>query len=174
MVSDIQEGDGEFGLLWHDPDEHGPFMNERGRVGTVARLRKVQSLPDGRSIILIRGMDRFAIQDEVEGDAPYYEALIRTYEDDTSTDPAKLVDTRVRALALFHSLLQALPHAPEALPDFNPEEEIAFKLAAAVNMDPFWQQELLEMTDERARLHHLTPVLQAGLVKHWEEGGSEA
>jgi hypothetical protein len=41
-------------------------------------------------------------------------------------------------------------------------------------MDPFWQQELLELTDEAERLARLTPVLQVGIERWWEEGGSEA
>ena len=59
MVTDILEGDRRFGLLYHDPDEHGPFMNEPGRVGTVAVIRRYQPLPDGRSMIMVRGLDRF-------------------------------------------------------------------------------------------------------------------
>jgi hypothetical protein len=45
-----------------------------------------------------------------------------------------------------------MPHVPEALPRFDVQEELSFKLAATVRMDPFWQQELLELRDEEARL----------------------
>jgi hypothetical protein len=41
-------------------------------------------------------------------------------------------------------------------------------------MDPFWQQELLEMRDEEARLNRLDPVFQAGIERWWTEKGPEA
>ena len=174
MVADLQEGDGEFGILWHDPDEHGPFMNERGRVGTVARIRRHQPLPDGRSLILVRGVERFSIVQEVQGETPYYQARVKPYEDLPASNPEALQERRTRALELFRTVLKGTPHAPEALPDFRVDEEISFKLAAAVRMDPFWQQELLESTDEVERLTRLTPVLQVGLERWWEEEGPQA
>ena len=53
MVRDVMEGEKRFGLLYHDPDESGPFMNEEGQLGTVAEIRRHQPLPDGRSMLLV-------------------------------------------------------------------------------------------------------------------------
>jgi Lon protease-like protein len=174
MVEHVMKGDKRFGLLYHDPDESGPFLNEEGRVGTLAEIQRHQLLPDGRSLILVRGVTRFQIVWEVRGEALYYEAEVGIYEDLPPQDPEALYQQRKRSLGLFKNLLRTQAHAPDALPTFRLKEELSFKLAATVRMDPFWQQELLEMRDEAARLGRLDPVFLVGLERGWEEGGQEA
>ena len=174
MLSTVLEGDRRFGLLYHDPDESGPFMNEAGQVGTVAEVKKHQALPDGRSLILIRGLNRFRIQEEVQTGSPYYQALVGPFEDTPAEDQERLVRRRENSLALFQKVLENLPHVPETLPSFNVEKELSFKLAAVARMDAFWQQELLELTDELARLDRLDPVFRFGIDKLWEGGKPEA
>ena len=174
MVTDVLNGDKRFGLIYHDPDEQGPFMNEPGRVGTVAVIRRYQPLPDGRSMIMVRGMDRFQTVAEVEGETLYYQAEVGPYEDLPHPDPKVLVARRKRSLGLFKNILQTLSHVPEALPTFSVRRELSFRLAAVVRMDPFWQRELLEIQDETARLDRLDPVFQAGIERWWENKGKEA
>ena len=55
MVGRCLEFDKRFGLLHHDSDEDGPFLNEAGQVGTVAVIEEFQPLSDGRSLVLVRG-----------------------------------------------------------------------------------------------------------------------
>lgn len=174
MLTTIMEGDKRFGLLYHDPDESGPFMNEVGQVGTVAEVKKHQALQDGRSLILIRGLNRFQIREEVPGEVPYYQAHVDPFEDRPSMDEDRLVVRREKSLALFQQVLQNLAHVPETLPSFNVNRELSFKLAAVARMDTFWQQELLEMVDEEARLDRLDPVFRYGIDNLWEGGRPEA
>ncbi|NIP60091.1 MAG: hypothetical protein GWM92_17350, partial [Gemmatimonadetes bacterium] len=70
-----------FGLLHHDWDEIGPFLNEPGRVGTVAEIEAFRPLPDGRSLIRVRGGSRFRIVREVQEGSPYFEAIVEAHED---------------------------------------------------------------------------------------------
>lgn len=174
MLDTILEDDRRFGLVYHDPDESGPFMNEAGQVGTIAEVRKHQPLQDGRSLILIRGIDRFRIQEEVLGGSPYYQAKVGPYQDTPPADGRGLVARRGKSLALFEQVLGSLPHVPEALPSFDVEKELSFRLAAVARMDTFWQQELLEMTEETARLDRLDPVFRFGIDRSWEGGKPEA
>ena len=174
MVEHVMERDNRFGLLYHDPDEQGPFLNEEGRIGTVAEIRKHTPLPEGRSMILVRGVGRFRTVSEVEGDALYYETTVAPYDDDISQDLELLLQQRKMSLRLFKSILHTQSHVPDALPRFKLKEELSFRLAAAVRMDPFWQQELLEMRNEGERLARLDPVFLAGLERGWEAGGEEA
>lgn len=174
LVNDVLEEDKTFGLLYHDPDEQGPFMNEPGRVGTVAVIRRHRPFADGRSMIMVRGKDRFQIDSEVKGEAPYYQALVRPFEDFAHPEPRILVARRKRSLGLFKNILQTLSHVPEALPTFSVRRELSFRLAAVVRMDPFWQRELLEIQDETVRLDRLDPVFQAGIERWWANKGTEA
>lgn len=174
MLARIMEGDRRFGLIYHDPDQSGPFLNEPGRVGTVALVRKQQSLPDGRSLILVKGTERFRIVEEIREETPFFQARVAAVDDHPPSDPEVLVARRRTSLALFEGLLQNLPHVPDALPSFDVEEEVSFRLAAATRMDPFWQQRLLEMRSEAERLERLDPVLRYGMEKGWGEGKAEA
>lgn len=174
MVEDVMEGENRFGLLYHDPDLKGPFMNEPGQIGTVAEIKRHQPLPEGRSMILVKGMDRFRIVNEVTGTHPYYQARVEVVEDDPVQDPKVLVARRKRSLALFKNVLQTQPHVPDAMPTFSVKREISFRLGATVRMDPFWQQELLELRNEQERLDRLDPVFQAGIERWWDAGGSQA
>ncbi len=174
MVAHVMERDKQFGLLYHDPDESGPFLNEEGRIGTLALIRRHQPLPDGRSMILVRGMERFSIAGEVQGDSLYYEAMVVPYEDTPPSDPEKLQARRKRSLTLFKNVLQTVPHVPDAMPAFSVKKELSFRLAAVVRMDPFWKRELLQIQDEAARLDRLDPVFQAGIKRWWADKGSQA
>jgi Lon protease-like protein len=174
MVADVLETDRQFGLIYHDPDRQGPFLSEEGRVGTVARIRRHQPLSEGRSLILVRGLDRFRIESEVEGPSLYYEALVTGLQDSPPGDREALVARRQRSLALFQSVLHTMPHVPEALPRFDVQEELSFKLAATLRMDPFWQQELLELRDEEARLSRLDPVFRAGIDRWLDDWQAKA
>ena len=86
--------------------------------------------------------------------------------------PAMAVEKR--SLTLFKNILQTLPDVPEAMPTFSVKRELSFRLAAVVRMDPFWQRELLELTNELHRLDRLDPVFQAGIERWWEHKGNEA
>jgi len=174
MVADVMEKESRFGLLYHDPDERGPFLNEPDRIGTVAEIKRYQPLPEGRSMILVKGLDRFRIVAEVDGATPYYQATVEVVEDKPVENRADLIARRKRSLALFKNVLQTQPHVPDAMPDFSVKRELSYRLAATVRMDPFWQQELLELRDEAERLSRLDPVFQAGIERWWDPRGNQA
>lgn len=81
MVARCLEYDRRFGLLYHDADRMGPFERTTGRVGTVAEIGEFRILPDGRSLLLAQGVERFRIVDGIESDTPYLEALVEPLDD---------------------------------------------------------------------------------------------
>lgn len=170
LLAEILPGDRRFGLVYHDPDESGPFLNEPGRVGTVAEVKTHEPLPDGRSLVLVVGLHRFEILEEVMKGTRYFMARVGPYEDAPIRSPGALVARRRASHALFQQLLRGLDHGPEPPPSLDPEGELSFKLAATVRVDPKWKQELLEITDEAARLDRLDPIFRLG-IDRWGEGG---
>lgn len=174
MLSRILDGDRRFGLLHHDPDEDGPFLNDPGRVGTVAEVVKQQSLPAGRSLVLIRGVRRFVTREEVLEGEPFYEARVSGFYDLPVEGRTDLVERRRRSLALFDEVVQYLPRLPGTLPTFDPEGEVSFGLAATVQMDSDSKQELLEMRSEIQRLDRLDPLFRYALNRAWDEGWPDA
>ncbi|MEQ9399245.1 MAG: LON peptidase substrate-binding domain-containing protein [Longimicrobiales bacterium] len=161
MVARCLEYDRRFGLVYHDSDDLGPFMMEPGRVGCIAEIESFQPLPDGRSLLLARGVERFRIEDGIESDEPYYEALVTPYPD---LDAALgLLQRRERSLTLFESVIETLPEEPESLPDLDLHHELSFPLVRTIQVEPTWQQAFLEIRDEAHRLGRLDRVFRAAL-----------
>lgn len=161
MVARCLEFDRRFGLVYHDSDVRGPFLFEEGRVGCVAEIESFQPLPDGRSLLLARGVERFAIVDGIESDEPYYEALVTPYADG---DPAPdLPERRRDSLELFHAVVDQLPEEPERLPELDEGSELSFPLVRTIEVEPSWQQTFLELRDEAGRLEQLDRVFRAAL-----------
>jgi Lon protease-like protein len=174
MVLKVMDGDNTFGLIYHDPDMDGPFMNEVGQIGALAKIQKHQVLPEDRSLILVRGMGRFRILEEFTDDRPYYQARVEDYEDHQIQDAEALQNRREASLKLFEQVLRTQPHVPDALPAFRTDRELSFRLAAAARMDVVMQQELLEMRQEADRLDRLDPVFRFGIGRLPYEGQAEA
>jgi Lon protease-like protein len=158
MVERCMEGDRRFGLLHHDPDDQGPFLMEEGRVGCVAEITAFEPLADGRSLVMVKGRERFRIEDGIESDEPYYDALVSTYGDVAPDE--NLVERRRRCLRLFDAVLDTLDERPEELPALDADAELSFPLACMFQMLPAWQQTLLELQDEGTRLDALARILQ--------------
>ncbi|CAN5761256.1 LON peptidase substrate-binding domain-containing protein [soil metagenome] len=162
MAAHCVEGDKRFGLLYHDPDHHGPFRMEQGRVGCIAEILKFQPLPDGRSLILAGGIERFVLDDGIESEALYYEGLVHEQPDTPDSQPG-LLERRRRSIRLFHQVAEKVMEQPESAPQIDERLETAYQIAQAVRVDPTWQQELLEAPDERDRLEQVDTLLRTVL-----------
>lgn len=163
MVADAMRADRRFGMLYHDWDVQGPFLSDPGSIGCVARIVEFRGLEDGRSLIIVEGVARFAIDDGLESDALYFEALVRPYTDVGTPAAAAgaLVTRRTASLALFERVLASMAAPPESLPDLEPDSELSFRLAQTIQVDPRWHQELLEMRSEEERLDRVDEVFRA-------------
>lgn len=163
MVTDCLASDRRFGLVYHDWDRQGPFLCEEGRVGCVAEIREHQLLEDGRSLIGVRGIERFGIVDGIESNSRYYEALVSPYRDIDPLPGELLTARREESIQLFHAVVASLAERPEQLPELRPDREVSYRLAQTIGVDPSWHQRLLELRDETARLNELDRVFQAAL-----------
>lgn len=164
MVARCLEHDRRFGLLYHDSDRSGPFLMEEGRVGALAHIERYQGLKDGRSVILVKGVGRFAIHDGLESGEPFYEAVVYDYEDEPRESPG-LKARRGLTIGLFEAALSALQRPSATSIKLDPEDEISFRLAEVTLADSGWQQELLEIRDEETRLDRLDIVFQQVILR---------
>lgn len=165
MVGYCLEFDRRFGLVYHDHDVDGPFMNETGRIGCIAEIERMEVLEDGRSLILVKGVERFRILEEVDTpDVPYFEARVELVPDE-QVAPDELLARRTASLELFHAVLRRVDGLPAPLPEFDVESEISYPLAGTVDTKPVWHQALLEAVDERTRLDRVDQVFQAARRK---------
>lgn len=163
MLEDCLESDRRFGLVYHDWDRQGPFLCEEGRIGCVAEIGEHRELSDGRSLIVVTGVERFRIVDGIESESTYFEGLVTPYRDATELPDEVLASRRRQSIELFHHVVDTLSERPDHLPELQPDQETSFLLAQTIGVDPSWHQQLLELRDERARLSELDRVFRAAL-----------
>jgi ATP-dependent Lon protease len=161
MVASCLEADRRFGLLFHDAEAGGPFQLREGSIGCVAEITEFRPIPDGRSMLVTRGIERFRISDGIENGEEYAEALVEPFHD--ARPPGDGIAGRRRDLLhRFERLLRAAVAADELagfqLPD-PAGGDISFKVAGYIRVEPRWHQALLEMDSEEARLDLLETLL---------------
>ncbi|MBV9100894.1 MAG: LON peptidase substrate-binding domain-containing protein [Candidatus Dormibacteraeota bacterium] len=126
------------------------------RVGTLAQLRDVEELPDGRYNLLVVGASRFRVE-TFSQERPYLTGEVRYLEDDALIpDDAALLAPRVRSV--FQAYVAAMarfnsdaPASEISLPD--EPELLAYLVAGALEIETARKQALLEhdSTSERLR-----------------------
>ena len=165
MVARCREEQSPFGLVFHDPDVHGPFLIEEGRVGTEAHIEVFHELPDGRSLILVRGGERFRIREELEATEPYYQAVVESYPDRTSGPlaPDALAERRRRSADLLQRAVEAVGGEMDGVPELDSEHDVSFQLARYLQINASWLQSLLELRDESERLERLDAIFRAAI-----------
>jgi Lon protease-like protein len=163
MVADCLQGDRRFGLVYHDSDEQGPFLSEPGRVGTIAHVERFHALPDGRSLIMVRGEERFEIRRGLDLEHLYYEAEVEPFVDGGVPAPAAIRTARMQTMELLHTVLETMSEPPDQVPCFDVERDLSFQLAPLIQIDARWQQSLLELQEEAYRLERLEAVFQAAV-----------
>jgi Lon protease-like protein len=160
MLSDCLAADRRFGIVFTAEDDvAGPG---RGAVGCVAFIQNSESLPDGRSNIIVIGEERFAIARLVSGDRPYLLGEVVSYGDVEESNDALVslasqlravferVGRAARTLADDRDPLPALPEDPAAL---------SFMIASLIDLDPAGRQRLLTSRSPLGRLRQLDALL---------------
>ncbi|MEN8374986.1 MAG: LON peptidase substrate-binding domain-containing protein [Gemmatimonadota bacterium] len=165
MVARCVETSGEFGLVYHDPDASGPFLIDEGRVGCAARILEFKPIPDGRSLILVQGVERFAIRDGIESEEPFYEALVESYVDYAAVG-AGLRARRADSIGLFREVAARAMDAGATLPCVDEDRETSFLLGERIHLEMGWRQALLESRNEFDRLDRIDAVLRAVLSRY--------
>jgi Lon protease-like protein len=161
MLVDCLESDREFGIAFR-PDGVAERDLPTGHVGCVARVESTELLPDGRSNVVVRGTDRFALDRYLESTRPYYVAEASSYED-AEEPPLTLAPgaSRVRELfARVGTAARTLQDDPDALPLLPDDPSLlAFAVAALIDLDAPTRQRLLTSRSPSARLRDIELLL---------------
>ena len=129
-------------------------------MGCVGRLASVQTLADGRSNILLQGLERFAIEREWY-DKAYREATIAVTIRGTETSLDPLV--RRRLFALLESYLQSRDDVPtwqELFREDVSDEIIVNTLSAYLECTPLEKQFLLEADSLHQQARRLSDLIE--------------
>ncbi|NUN92880.1 MAG: endopeptidase La [Verrucomicrobiae bacterium] len=152
-------------VLQKRPDQEDPGPEDLHRFGCAARVLKMLKFPDESTRVLVQGIRRARVTD-FEKDSAFLRATIDPVDD------VVLMDLETEALSrnatkIFSEVVTLSPHLADELKIAALNMEDAGKLAdlivANLNLPPTEKQKFLEMTDARARLIGLAPLLQKEL-----------
>ena len=173
MVEDALEGDGFIGMIQplapepdavqesEDDEVADPDLYQVGCAGVVERW---QRLPDGRFVILLKGIARFRVGQELPHHHGYrrveadYEGFARDWQDaETEVPPDRLMEA-LRAFGESHQV-------PIELDKLGKLSGLALlnSVAIALPFQPAEKQALLEAPDVHQRLETLLALMDMGL-----------
>jgi len=163
MINHCIEAHRQFGVvLVREGEEVGPGAVPE-RIGTLARIRAVERLDEGKINLITEGTERFRLLDYLEGDDHYLMGMIEPVVDEPG-DPDSLQPLADDVKGLFLGYLRILlAVAGQRLPACQlPEDAVAlsFMIASVLQAGPEHRQDLLEMTDTAARLERERGVLE--------------
>jgi len=165
MLLDCLEGDRRFGIARLD-DGVAEAELPAGTVGCVAEIVNTETLPDGRSNIVVRGAERFAFLSLVSSAHPYRVCRAEIVEDEFEIG-AELDAVAERVRDVFGRVARAartLADDPDPLPELPDDAAgLSFAVASMIDIDLEARQELLASRSPLARLRQLDRVLSAAL-----------
>ena len=161
MLADAAQSDHRFVLLPPGADGGTP---EPGTIGTVARIRAIQPLTDGRSNIVISGDRRITLSALVQSPKPYLIGAVDDLADLAETQapsPAEVASLRAHGerLARAFDRIADVERDPEFTDD---PATLTFQIAALIEWDVTEQRPFLairSVLERVTRLLHLLPAL---------------
>jgi len=173
MVADALHGDRIIGMVllrpgWQADYEGRPPVYAVGCAGVITHA---EQLPDGRSNIVLRGMEKFRISGEDDGKA-YRIAHVDTIDEPSTPAREEMLTERRRLEALLVPQPDRQPDP--AVPSWMPDDELVNALAQYMELEPVEKQALLERDGALDRCRSLVELLEMKLlVAHhsWERDG---
>jgi Lon protease-like protein len=144
MLDDCLQGGISFGVVAiKDGIEVGGLATPRS-VGTLAKIRRVQRLEDGRVNLLVTGASRFRVVDRVDG-KPYAQAHVEYLTEEEDDVPPGLRRSLVSTFLEYVAEVQRrsqLAGVDRRLPD--EAEVLGYLVAATIDTGLDTRQQLLE------------------------------
>jgi ATP-dependent Lon protease len=154
LLADCLEADERFGITYDG--------NPRpGTLGTFARIRAAQAMPDGRSNIVVTGESRFVIQAMLPEGHPYQVAAVREFADDDGSTPHPSELSELRELAAeYRAALMTLTDVADPAPGWAEDAELfTFEVATFAEVSHSERAELHGVRSTRERARSLLTVL---------------
>ena len=169
MLADALAGDRIIGMTLLMP---GYEANYQGRppvypVGCAGVITHSEQLPDGRSNVVLRGIEKFRIVDE-DASRDYRLARVEPLPE-TASEAEKLLlkQRRHRIEALLVAAIERGGQDPR-FPPTIPDEDLVNALSQYLGLDPMERQALLERSGILARCDGLIELLE---MKAYSSGG---
>jgi len=175
MVDDaLRSGARLIGMIQPDPAHPGPADRPPlYRIGCVGRITQFAETGDGRYLIQLTGISRFALDQELEVTTPYRQCRV-TYAPFADDFVARKGEDAVDRAALL-TALSAFLKANKLKADWEgienaPNEALVNALAMMSPYGPAEKQALLEAPNLKARAEILVAVTEIELAKGGTSG----
>lgn len=169
LIRDVTEGNSathQFGLI-SPPQDTDEADLPAGRVGCVAQITSVDTMPDGRANILVEGGDRFRFETYVNTGTPYRMAHVSAFDDKPDDAAARIIlaekvrDLAARAIRATMTVHDVTSEPPELDVD---DAALSFQLAHPLQLDDRTLYLLLCDRSPIARLITLRVALERRLT----------
>ncbi|MBM5812216.1 MAG: endopeptidase La [Gammaproteobacteria bacterium] len=148
-------------ILQRDPAEDTPTPEGLYGIGTVARILRYVTTPDGAHHIVCQGEERYRVR-EFRRDLPFLAARVERLREDSESAQemeAQLLQLRERAIEALELLPQAPPEMIQAVRGFTAPGGLADLVTGFMDLPPPEKQAVLEMTSVPARVEHVLGLL---------------
>lgn len=175
LVEDIIDGHGTLGMIQPKvpdvADNHGESMPSDDLpplygIGCAGFLDQVQRLPHGRFLVILKGLRRFRLKDELEVSRGYRQALVdyREFQIDVQDREAEVETERLLAALDSFGKSQGLTINLEKLGEIS---GLALLNGLAMNLPfaPVEKQALLEAPNAQDRYEMLLGLFDMGFIQ---------
>jgi Lon protease-like protein len=161
LIGMIQPTDPRSGL--HEPPLY--------RIGCAGRIVESSDTSDGRILISLVGICRFALTAEIEGMKGYRRVRPdwQSYRQDLACDEDRVDRPRLVAALKRYFHLNAIEADWDAL-DRTPSERLVSSIAMICPFDPSEKQALLEAPDLNARAETMIALIEMAIIDPQGEG----
>ena len=163
LVTDCLAGDRRFGLSLLHPQNGEGDAPQPGNIGCSAIIRSHQSLPNGRSNILIVGEHRYVFKRLLDRERLYFVGMVEPFYDQSTADPV-LSELAAKVGKFFGKFVKSSESAESALAEPlslpNDAELLSYHVSAALPIDLAAKENLLRLTSTTARLERLRNLLK--------------
>jgi ATP-dependent Lon protease len=163
LIDDVVAGDRLLALVTaRDASVDSPGFDDVYDVGTLSVIHKMIKVPDGTLRILVGGLARIKLVNEVSSD-PYLVAEFDALPDENADTPEVEALTR-NVQGLFSKIIGLAPYLPEELQlaatNIDEPSTLAHLVASTMRSIPTKErQQLLEQTDVEQRLRQVSAIL---------------
>jgi ATP-dependent Lon protease len=148
-------------LLQRQAEAEDPAAEQMHSVGTLARILRYITAPDGSHHIVCQGQERFRVREFLSG-YPFLVARIeriREFEVENAELQARLVFLKQQAVEALQLLPQVPPELVNAVQSLTSPSAGADLVASFMDLSPEDKQSVLELIDVRARLDKVIELL---------------
>jgi Lon protease-like protein len=165
MVADTLEGDRLIGMVLLRPGWEGDY---EGRppifpIGCAGLISHHERLPDGRYNIVLRGLEKFRVEEEDNSRLYRIGRITSLHEPLLETERAEVRAARQRLETLLVPQPEGRAQDPKVPPAMS-DEDLVNALAQYMELEPLEKQALLERTGLLERCRSLIELLEMKLI----------